>query len=111
MDGIGRVYVEVVEARRKIKCYDLPHIRHHSSRGMEWGDIGSGSADLALSIMSHINEVRGVSVLLYHAFKVDVVSRLDREGFRLSEADVREWLNKRWSAMDEEGIRGDFRAA
>lgn len=110
-DGIGHVYVEQRESGRLIRRFELPHVVRHSPTGLEWGYGGSGPADLALSIMAHINEVQGVSVSLYQTFKMDVVSGLDRDGFQLHASDVREWLSKRWSAMDEEGIRADFRAA
>lgn len=110
-DGTGRVHVEVYEANRLIRKYELPHVVRHSPTGLEWGYGGSGPADLALSIMAHINEVPNLSSRLYQRFKEDIVSHLDQPGFRLSEGQVREWLNQRWSQMSEDDIREDFRAA
>ena len=110
-DGIGHVFIELYESGQLMRRFELPHIVKHSPTGMEWGFGGSGPSDLANSLLAHVIEVNGVASALYQQFKADVVSRLNQDGFRLTDAEVREWLNQRWSQMDEERIRADLQAA
>lgn len=79
--------------------YPLVHIVHHSPTGFEWGYGGSGPADLARSILA---DAAGMDVAdaLYQDFKWDVVARLPRDGWRMSEVAVREWLQGKIAARD-----------
>jgi len=65
----------------------------HSPSGFEWGYNGSGPAELARAILMRVfpedRHVRAPHV--YQAFKFQVVSCLPREGFTLTENEVRAW--------------------
>jgi len=101
--GPATVFVEENGGRRL-----LPHVRHHSPNGMEWGFAGSGPADLAHSILADALNVPSVSAQLYQAFKFDVVSGLEETGFVIKISQVQEWLNKRWALMSHEDIKADL---
>lgn len=93
----------------------LPHAVYHSPTGMEWGYGGSGPADLALSILADYlgerSDVRAylkhgglageppLSLRLHQAFKWDFVARWPREGWRLTGAEIAQWLRQRGHAV------------
>lgn len=92
-----------------VKRKKLLHVGSHSPTGLEWGYAGSGPADLANSILSDaLDRRKGVSPRMYQKFKFDIVSGLDRAGFRLSAETVQDWIKSRWSNMEHEAIREDL---
>ena len=109
-DDIAHVEVEV-SSDGQTKGYPLRHVVRHSPTGMEWGYGGSGPADLANSILAdHLDMQGGVSQLLYQQFKTEVVARMPRDGWRLAGSRINEWLNQRWSHMDDTAIQADLSA-
>lgn len=96
-----RVYVEETGRRRR----KLRHFPHHSPAGFEWGYGGSGPSDLALAVLADVLGERPSRRQLYEGeplcwrlhieFKQEVVSRLPREGFKLSAKDVLKWVEMR----------------
>lgn len=76
------------------RTYTLPHLVLHSPTGYEWGYGGSGPADLALSILADATGNIAYAEAMHQKFKWDVIARLDRSGFVLSEQQVLEWVDK-----------------
>jgi hypothetical protein len=76
------------------KIQPLRHVCLHSPDGFEWGYGGSGPADLALSILADVIGPEEAQDLYQH-FKWDVVSSLPREGWEMSEQEIKEWLKGR----------------
>ena len=88
-------------------------LRNHSPDGFGWGYNGSGSAQLALAILSDalptdviLPQSRGKSnrkitdhdvivEFFYEQFKVDVVSKLPEDRFAIYRSAVLNWLNNR----------------
>ena len=68
-------------------------LRSHSPTGIEWGYLGSGPAQLALSILLYVTD-EAPALEHYQTFKDRVVSQLPRHrGWRFSSAHVAGWLN------------------
>lgn len=68
----------------------------HSPDGFQWGYGGSGPAELARAILIEVfptdPDVRHPRC--YRQFKFDVIARLDRDEFTLTDADVLAWRTK-----------------
>lgn len=74
----------------------------HSPTGLEWGYGGSGPADLALNILGmHVHPWEAYR--LHNRFLHDLIARQDRDGFTLTHAEVRAWIDNAWV---KEGARG-----
>ncbi|MEO1076051.1 MAG: DUF6166 domain-containing protein [Bacteroidota bacterium] len=69
----------------------VPHVVTYSPTGLEWGYIGGGPGDLAVSILTY---VAGEEAAAQHAhvFTHDIVARIPREGGVLRAAAVEAWL-------------------
>ncbi|MDT7858216.1 hypothetical protein RQM47_16325 [Rubrivirga sp. S365] len=68
----------------------VPHVVRHSPTGIEWGYLGSGPSDLALSVLRPLVGERDAEAL-YERFKAEVVGSVPAEGGLLRAADVRAW--------------------
>lgn len=68
-------------------------LREHSSDGLAWGYAGSGPAQLALALLADALDDE-TALEHYQRFKRLVVAELPDDGWRLSEADLREWLSE-----------------
>jgi hypothetical protein len=67
-------------------------IRCHSPTGFEWGYGGSGSAQLALAILTdHIGDDR-IAQAYYQDFKWQVIAPIQTPTWSLTEEQVAEWL-------------------
>lgn len=71
----------------------LEHIAYHSPAGMDWGHGGSGSADLALSILSDFDRDVRVAYRFHQQFKTDFVAKFAHWEWRLEGDDIRTWLD------------------
>ena len=71
----------------------VPHVVRHSPTGIEWGYLGSGPADLALSMLATLADERAAGAL-YQRFKHEVVARVPEEGGVLRAAEVRAWVRR-----------------
>ena len=104
-----RLHVWVVAEQER---YSLVHVVQHSSN-LECGYLGSGPADLALSILTdlfnekpaivhgHLNgsitewRSRSRASDFYQAFKRDVIAKLPREGdWQVSEDEINAWIKE-----------------
>lgn len=66
-------------------------LHEHSSDGLAWGYAGSGPAQLALALLADALDDE-TALEHYQRFKRHVVAELPDDGWRLSEADIREWM-------------------
>jgi len=75
---------------------NVPHrIKKHSPTGMEWGYGGSGPADFALNILSmFIGQGAAERNGLYQSFKWDFIAKQPQEGGTITNAEIKEWLDK-----------------
>ena len=100
LDGVLRV-VNTVDQQEGSQ--PLRHIVYYSPTGFAWGYEGSGSADLALSILCDVfGEFPTLKKLFYgrfkaapyyQAFKREFVARWDFQGsFEIDSNDVIRWL-------------------
>jgi len=98
----------------------LPHVVRHSPDGFEWGYMGSGPADLALSILAdHLGETPSESEInsgrfrawgLHQDFKSQIVGGMPRaEAWTITSQAIDEWLKtndpyygKTWRQVDRE---------
>ncbi len=111
------VVVEVVNmASGKRRVAPLRHVNYHSPDGFEWGYVGSGPADLALSILAHhlgetwvngpylrklkMTQEAPLCWKFHQDFKRDVISTLDRDSWELTHTDVHNWLMKQEKAEE-----------
>ena len=61
----------------------------HSPTGFEWGYGGSGPAQLALAMLADVLRNDAEALKLHQHFKASVVAALPREGWTLTEDQVR----------------------
>ncbi len=92
----------------------LKQVVRHSPTGMEWGYGGSSPADTALSILtdyyvrSGLRSSRKKAVAaaskngLYMDFKWAFIAPANREGFDITDIQIRDWLLKQIEKMDSE---------
>jgi hypothetical protein len=83
----------------------LKQIVRHSPTGMEWGYGGSGPADTALSILTDFIRRSGLRSNkkaatkmadgFYMDFKWKFIAPAEREGFQITDTQIRNWLNER----------------
>lgn len=68
-------------------------LRNHSPTGLEWGYGGSGPAQLALAILA---DCVGDELALRHymLFKDEVVAKLPRDTWELSEQQIQDWITE-----------------
>lgn len=69
-------------------------IVNHSPTGFAWGYAGSGPAQLALAILLELGFTPDEAVAHHQRFKLDVIAILPRDGFTLSVADVKNWIER-----------------
>ena len=89
-------YDRIVEIEQNGSVAPLPlepslEIADHSPDGFNWGYDGSGSGQLALSILYEVTGNAELARNCYQMFKWDHVSRWG-ERWEIAEREVREWL-------------------
>lgn len=72
----------------------LKHIVYHSPTGMEWEYEGSGSADLARSILADFAGIK-VADTFYQDFKRDFIVKQPEKGFQISGQEILDWLKRK----------------
>ena len=87
-DGV-KVYVVTEKALGGLDREPLKHVVLHSPDGFEWGYLGSGPADLALSILVDYFEKDQTRAELYHqAFKEMFVAKWEKEGWTITSVEI-----------------------
>ena len=100
-DDVGDCKVVVITASGH--SYLLPHMVHHSPNGFEWGYLGSGASDLALSILQdHFGESKVVTIFrgkvgrraweLHQRFKFQMLQELGHYAWCLTTDHIETWL-------------------
>ena len=79
---------------------DLKQIVKHSPTGMEWGYLGSGPADTALSILTDIyGKDSEIPEVLYMDFKATFIASMSKDGGELEERKIRDWCQIKLAAL------------
>ena len=76
----------------------VPHVVRHSPTGIDWGRLGAGPSDLALSVLAHVD---ADAVDLAPAFAREVVARLPYAGGVVRHRDVAAWVAEQRAAAGE----------
>ena len=61
--------------------------------GFDWGGVGPGPACLALSILLDLTGDQQLAHSLHQAFEWRFVAGAPKEGFRLTEQEIRDWIS------------------
>lgn len=80
----------------------------HSPTGFEWGFNGSGPAQLALAILAQATGSDNAAVKLHQLFKRDVVARLPKLEWRMTEFEVFTWAMANLSEKEWESVGPDL---
>jgi hypothetical protein len=70
-------------------------LRNHSPDGFEWGYGGSGPAQLALAVLLDATQDQEKALKHYKAFKWKFVAGAAKEGFSVSDQEIREFVNEK----------------
>jgi hypothetical protein len=76
----------------------LAHLKHRDTASFDWGAAGPGALELAFALLAHVARRRPTE-LVCTAFCDDVVARLDRAGFVLTDSDIAIWLMTAFSDL------------
>jgi hypothetical protein len=94
----GHPVIRVLDDRKRGSRRLLParslRIHNHSPYGFEWGYGGSGPAQLALAILLDLTGEVGIATARYQPFKWAFIAPAPEEGFTLTEAQIRVWLDE-----------------
>jgi hypothetical protein len=63
----------------------------NTKSGFDWGNSEEGSAQLALAILLNQTNDKKISMILYHAFKNDIILNLPESDFKKT-INIGEWL-------------------
>lgn len=77
-------------------------LRKHADQP-EWGYAGSGPAQLALALLADAVEDDEIALDYHQKFKRNVVAAFDRDGWTLTQADIRSWIGQ---LLGGQGRRG-----
>ena len=88
------VHVSVVEEGNPRSLPTRLELKSHSPDGFRWGSSGNGAAQLALAILADATGSDDYAVRHHHWFKLEVVSVLPRDAWKLTEQEVREWVGR-----------------
>jgi len=95
-------------------CYGRWHclpkrltLRNHSPDGFNWGYCGSGPAQLALALLCHSTRNPDLTLQLYQQFKREIIGRLHRRRWHLSQRFILKWVRRK---MWDEGELCQMRA-
>ncbi|HSH60404.1 MAG TPA: DUF6166 domain-containing protein [Acidimicrobiales bacterium] len=102
MDRKHDLINRIEASEREPKPVPLRHqVCDGACSGFTWGDSGSGSSDLARSLLTaELGELPPPSV--YTKFAADVVARLPRDGFELPATKVMGWVAENRSLVEAE---------
>ena len=90
----SEVRVSVVEGGEPRALPERLDLKSHSPSGFRWGSSGNGAAQLALAILADATGSDDYAARHHHWFKLEVVSSLPSEAWRLSEDEVWAWIGR-----------------
>jgi hypothetical protein len=105
--SIGYCGIRDADGSRYVGCYSygrwhrLParlDLTTHSSRGFNWGCIGSAPFQLALALLCHCTRNPELALQLYQQFNFAIVSRLHRRRWHLSQRFIFRWIRQKLEA-------------
>ena len=76
-------------------------LREHSPGGFEWGYGTHGPAQLALAILADVTMNDDYALRHHHWFKLEVISSLPWQEWKLTEDQVRRWIQEHHPLNDE----------
>lgn len=104
-DGASRSVSCTVQETNSGRVYPLRHVVLHSPTGFNFGYLGSGPADLALSILcdyfdefptrEHLYEGKFKAQPHYQTFKTQVIAFIDDRGRTITSSEIARWLASR----------------
>jgi len=72
---------------------NVPIIYHYHGKGIEWGYLGSGPADLSMNILAHFVGCKAAKEkMLYQDFKEDIIAKIPHEGGIITKSEIENWL-------------------
>lgn len=77
-------------------------LRNHSPTGPEWGFCGSGPAQLALALLADALGDDELAQDHYQKFKFRVVAGFEKEGWILTQSEIRSWIATVLSPPEEQ---------
>ena len=87
----NEVNVSVVEDGDARELDGRLDLKSHSPSGFRWGSSGNGAAQLALAILADATGSDDYAARHHHWFKLEVVSVLPREAWKLTGGEVMAW--------------------
>lgn len=104
----GAALVTIDDAPLGLPTIDERRERRHSPDGFQWGYAGSGPTELARAILVAIcraDKSLARSARCYQRFKFDVIARLPKESFELTDIAVRAWMDGFKASEEGQGPR------
>ena len=77
-------------------------LRDHPAGGLEWGYGTDGPAQLALAVLADATGSDDYAVRHFHWFRLEIVSNLPWQEWKLTEAQVRAWINEHHPLADSD---------
>ena len=90
----NEVNVSVVEDGDARELDGRLDLKSHSPSGFRWGSSGTGAAQLALAILADATGSDDYAARHHHWFKLEVVSVLPREAWKLTGGEVMAWTER-----------------
>lgn len=81
-------------------------LRNHSPTGFEWGYSGSGPSQLALALLADVMGDEEIAQRYYQTFKSTFVARWEKPGFKITDAEIKSWLQPIIAAAETSHERG-----
>lgn len=69
-------------------------LRDYSGSGLEWGYGADGPAQLALAVLADVTGSDDYAVRHFHWFRLEVISELPWQEWKLTEVQVRAWIRE-----------------
>jgi hypothetical protein len=113
---MGKVYIGTRDSSQYLHVFvqdgrmesRLHHVKAHSD-DLECGYSGSGPADTALSILCDVLGIKPSNKDVYigncaaleahQQFKRDFVAKWPKEGFKIEEFEIRDWLDQNYPGL------------
>lgn len=89
--AVSRCDVRLWRAANGTAHLSVPHVCVHSPTGIDWGRLGAGPKDAALSVLCAFTDVVRAERLA-HDFTREVISRIPYEGGIIPAAFIAQWL-------------------
>ena len=99
-DSAQTVTVTVVENGVARSLHPRPDLKDYSPGGFEWGYGTDGPAQLALAVLADVTSSDDYALRHHHWFKLEIISHLPWQEWKLTEAQVRAWIQEHHPLAD-----------